>query len=71
MNKYYVRIIAIGIACIVLLTIMGQSRRRVKYAGIPCPVCGSHEVLDFGVNNQGEQRAHCYDCKQDFNIGEL
>lgn len=70
MNKRLIAICAMAATIIVCTLYVGHRRSQVKYVDVPCPTCGSCEVLDFGHNDQGEQRAHCYDCKQDFTISE-
>lgn len=43
-------------------------RDSVPYIDTPCPVCGSNETLDYGHNEEGEQRAYCSDCDIYLNI---
>lgn len=60
------------IVSIITLTIAAghlmRKQQKVNYVNNECPTCGSVEVLDFGTNRDGEQRAHCYDCGQNFTI---
>ena len=67
MKKYLLPAIAVAftIACIVFALSM---RDEVDYVGIPCPYCGSPEVLDYGTDHQGNQHAQCYICKSQFFI---
>ncbi|MBQ7472623.1 MAG: hypothetical protein IJS97_09445 [Prevotella sp.] len=71
MKKNILPIVAIAATIIIGGIYIGHLRSQVKYAGFPCPVCGSSEVLDFGTNDQGDQRAQCFDCKTDFTISEV
>lgn len=42
-------------------------KAQVAYADYSCPICGSREVLDFGMTEQG-QHAQCFDCKAEFYV---
>jgi len=56
---------------IVLGTIwINNIKSHVKYVDMECPVCYGVEVLDFGFNDNGEQRCHCADCGTDFTFTE-
>lgn len=68
MNKRFLAIGAMAITLLICASYVGHLRSQVKYVDVPCPTCGSCEVLDFGLDDEGNQRAHCYDCKQNFTI---
>jgi predicted RNA-binding Zn-ribbon protein involved in translation (DUF1610 family) len=55
------------ISCIIYVA---SRAAKVDYVDVQCPACGSCEVLDFGTKD-GRQKAHCYDCKQEFYISEV
>ena len=64
-------IVAIVATIIIGFLYVSHIRSQVKYVDMPCPSCGSSEVLDFGLTDEGDQRAHCFDCKQEFTISEV
>jgi len=64
-------IVALATAIIIGFLYVSHIRSQVKYVDMPCPSCGSSEVLDFGLTDEGDQRAHCFDCKQEFTISEV
>ena len=64
-------IVAIVATIIIGGIYINHLRSQVKYVDMPCPSCGSSEVLDFGLTDEGDQRAHCFDCKQEFTISEV
>ena len=43
-----------------------ELRAKVNYVDAPCPMCGSNKVLDYGKDIDGNQLAHCYDCRKEF-----
>ncbi len=61
-------IVAILAAIIIGSLYVSHIRSQVKYVEMPCPSCGSSEVLDFGLTDEGDQRAYCFDCATDFTI---
>lgn len=61
------RNIAIAIIAALGLIWIGSKRVCIAYADMPCPTCGSVEVLDFGHTERG-QLCHCFDCGQEFFI---
>lgn len=71
MKRNILPIVALAAAIILGGLYVGHLRSQVKYVGIPCPSCGSEEVLDFGLDEYGDRRAHCFDCKQEFTISEV
>lgn len=61
------RNLAILIIAAVGLIWISSKRAAIDYADIPCPTCGSVEVLDFGHTERG-QHCHCADCGREFYI---
>lgn len=66
MKKNIIIYIALIVAIIVGLLYIGHLRSQVRYVDTSCPICGSSEVLDFGTGDDGNQRAHCFDCSTEF-----
>lgn len=64
-------IVAIVATIIIGFLYVSHIRSQVKYIDMTCPSCGSSEVLDFGLTDEGDQRAHCFDCKQEFTISQV
>ena len=64
-------IVVIVATIIIGFLYVSHIRSQVKYVDMPCPSCGSSEVLDFGLTDEGDQRAHCFDCKQEFTISQV
>ena len=71
MIKNIFPIVAIVATIIIGYCIVSHIRSQVAYVSIPCPSCGSEEVLDFGLTDEGDQRAHCFDCKHEFTISQV
>jgi len=46
--------------------VINHQRSQVRYVETDCPYCGSNEVGDFGLNDNGEQRAHCFRCSSNY-----
>lgn len=68
MKKNIIIYIALVAAIIIGLLYIGHLRSQVGYVDEDCPFCGSCEVLDFGTDNDGNQRAYCFDCSTEFAI---
>ena len=64
-------IVAIVATIIIGFLYVSHIRSQVKCVDMPCPSCGSSEVLDFGLTDEGDQRAHCFDCEQEFTISQV
>ena len=61
-------IVTLVLAIVLGGIIINHQRSKVKYVDTTCPSCGSHEVLDFGLTDEGNQRAHCFGCRVEFTI---
>mgnify|MGYP002853350520 CR=1 FL=1 len=68
MKKGILTIVALAIVAIASCAYVSNLRSQITYIDTPCPVCGSDEVLDFGINHDGVQVAYCYDCSLYFTI---
>ena len=68
MKKNILHITILLLAIILGGILINHERSQVRYVNTDCPYCGSSEVLDFGLTDGGDQRAHCFDCKQEYNI---
>lgn len=47
---------------------VNNQKSQIDYVDMPCPNCEGVEVLNFGYNDNGEQKCHCADCGLDFSI---
>lgn len=63
-----------GMLAVVIIagTIINNSlRSKINYIDYPCPICGSHDLLDFGWDEtMNGHHGHCPDCGGDFYIDE-
>ena len=71
MKQNILPLIILAAAIIAGMAYVSHKRSQVSYADTPCPLCSSHEVLDFGTNADGSQQAHCPDCNTDFTIENI
>lgn len=55
-------LLSLILGCIVI----NRQRSQVRYVETDCPYCGASEVADFGLNDNGEQRAHCFRCSSNY-----
>ena len=66
MKRNILPITLILLAIILGGIVINHQRSQVSYIDTDCPYCSSSEVLDFGLNDNGEQQAYCYSCKQEY-----
>lgn len=60
-------ILAVLVAAIIAgCMYLEELRAKVNYVDTPCPMCGSRQILDYGTDIDGNQLAHCYDCRKEF-----
>lgn len=64
--KKEIIILALLIAAIIAGCMYLEELPNVNYVDTPCPMCGSRQVLDYGKDIDGNQLAHCYDCRKEF-----
>lgn len=68
MKKEIILLVALTAILILLTHHVGHLHSAVRYVDTPCPACQSSEVLDYGTDTHGNQRAHCYDCSLNFTV---
>lgn len=39
-------------------------KRHIHYADFQCPICGSSEVVETGINIEGEPTYECMGCRR-------
>lgn len=50
--------------------ILNYQKSKIDYVDTYCPECGCTEVIDYGTDNYGNQKCHCFDCELNFTIIE-
>jgi transposase-like protein len=62
------QLILLAVMIILGMVYVNSLKSEISYVDMPCPNCGSTEVLDFGHNDEGDQKCHCSDCGLEFSI---